>query len=60
MITSFFYCEAVVEVISNSGTRQSDLDVEVCAAHMSRYLDPKFSKEGSFFGRFSLNMGWFA
>ena len=30
--------------------------VRVCAAHMGGILDPKFSKQGSLFGRFSLNM----
>ena len=33
------------------------LRVRVCAAHMGGFLGPKFSKQGSFFGRFSLNMG---
>ena len=33
------------------------LRVRVCAVHMGGFLGPKFSKQGSFFGRFSLNMG---
>ena len=33
------------------------LRVRVCAAHMGGLLGPKFSKQGSLFGRFSLNMG---
>ena len=33
------------------------LRVRVCAAHMGGFLGPKFSKQGSFFGRFSINMG---
>ena len=33
------------------------LRVRVCAAHMGGFLCRKFSKQGSFFGRFSLNMG---
>ena len=33
------------------------LRVRVCAAHMGGFLGPKFSKQGSFFGRFFLNMG---
>ena len=36
------------------------LRVRVCAAHMGGFLGPKFSKQGSFFGRFSLNMGGFS
>ena len=33
------------------------LRVRVCAAHMGGFLGPKFSKQGSLFGRFSLNKG---
>ena len=33
------------------------LRVRVCAAHMGGFLGPKFSKQGSLFGRFSINMG---
>ena len=33
------------------------LRVRVCAAHMGEFLGPKLSKQGSFFGRFSLNKG---
>ena len=36
------------------------LRIRVCAAHMSGCLGPKFSKQGSLFGRFSLNMGGFS
>ena len=36
------------------------LRVRVCAAHMGGFLGRKFSKQGSFFGRFSLNMGGFS
>ena len=36
------------------------LRVRVCAAHMSGVLDPKSSKQGSFFGRFSSNIGGFS
>ena len=36
------------------------LSVRVCAAHMGGFLGPKFSKQGSLFGRFSLNMGRFS
>ena len=35
------------------------LRVRVCAAHLGGFSGPKFSKQGSFFGRFSLNMGGF-
>ena len=31
--------------------------VRVCAAHMGGFLGLKFSKQGSLFGRFSINMG---
>ena len=34
------------------------LRVPVCAAHIGGFLGPKFSTgKGSFFGRYSLNMG---
>ena len=33
------------------------LRVRVCAAHMGGFLGPKFSKQGSHFGRFSINKG---
>ena len=33
------------------------LRVRVCAAHVGGFLGPKFSKQGSIFGRFSINMG---
>ena len=33
------------------------LRVRVCAAHISGFLGPKFSKQGFLFGRFSLNIG---
>ena len=33
--------------------------VRVCAANMGGCLSPEFSKQGSLFGRFSLNMGRF-
>ena len=33
------------------------LRVWACAAHMAGHLGAKFSKQGSLFGRFSLNMG---
>ena len=33
------------------------LRVRVCAAHMGGFLGPKFSKQGSLFGRFSINKG---
>ena len=33
------------------------LRVRVRAAHMGGFLDPKFGKQGSFFGSLSLNMG---
>ena len=36
------------------------LTVRVCAAHMGGLLGPKFSKQGPFSGRFSLNMGGFS
>ena len=36
------------------------LRVRVCAAHMGGFLGPKFSRQGSFFGRFSINMGGFS
>ena len=36
------------------------LRVWVCAAHMGGFLSPKFSKQGSLFGRFSLNRVGFA
>ena len=32
------------------------LRVRVCAAHMGGFLGPKFSKQGSLFGRFAINM----
>ena len=32
--------------------------VWVCAAHMGGFLGPKFSKQGSFFGRFSIKQWW--
>ena len=31
--------------------------VWVCAAHMGGFLGPKFPKQGSLFGRFSINIG---
>ena len=36
------------------------LMVRVCATHMGGFLAPKFSKQGSFTGRFSLKngLGW--
>ena len=36
------------------------LRIQVCAAHMGGFLGPKFSKRGSFFGRYSLKMGAFS
>ena len=36
------------------------LRVQVCATHMGGFLGPKFSKQGSLFGRISLNMGGFS
>ena len=36
------------------------LRVWVCATHMGGFLGPKFSKEGSLFGKFSLNMDGFS
>ena len=33
------------------------LRVRVCAAHIGGFLGPKFSTQGSLFGRFSINMG---
>ena len=36
------------------------LRVRVCAAHMGGFLGPKFSKQWSFFARFSLNMVGFS
>ena len=33
------------------------LRVRVCAAHMGGFLGPKFSKQGSLFGRFSIKEG---
>ena len=33
------------------------LRVRVCAAHMGGFLGPRFSKQGSLFGRFFINMG---
>ena len=36
------------------------LRVRVCAVHMGGFLGLKFSKQGSLFGRCSLNMGWFS
>ena len=36
------------------------LRVWVCAAHMDGFLGPKFSKQGSLFNRFSLNMYGFS
>ena len=33
------------------------LRVRVCAAYMGGFLGPKFSKQGSFFGRFSYMCG---
>ena len=33
------------------------LRVQVCAAHMGGFLGPKFSKQGSLYGRFSLSIG---
>ena len=36
------------------------LRVRVCSTHMGGFLGPKVPKQGSLFGRFSLNMGGFA
>ena len=36
------------------------LRVRVCAAHMGGFLGPKFSKQGSFFGKLSMNMSGFS
>ena len=36
------------------------LRVRVCVAHIVCVLGPKFSKQGSFFDKFSLNMGGFS
>ena len=36
------------------------LRVRVCAAHMGGFWGPKISRQGSFFGRFSINMGGFS
>ena len=36
------------------------LRVGVCAAHMGGFLGSEFSKQGSLFGQFSLNMGRFS
>ena len=33
------------------------LSVRVCAAYMGGFVGPKFSKQWSFFGRFSLDIG---
>ena len=36
------------------------LRVRVCATHMGGFLGPKFPNQGSFIGRFSINMGGFS
>ena len=36
------------------------LRVRVCAASMGGLLGPKFSEQGSLFGRFSINVGRFS
>ena len=36
------------------------LRLRVCATHMGGFLGPKFSKQGSLLGRFSINMGGFS
>ena len=35
------------------------LRVRMCAIHIDVVLDPKFSKQESLFGKFSINMGGF-
>ena len=45
--------------LARGGGVHNMIRVRVCAAHMGGFLGPIFSKEGSFFGRFSSKMGVF-